>query len=219
MPHPQPKIKICCISTPQEAKLAISKGATAIGLVSEMPSGPGVIDEQTIKQITDSIKEEDVSTFLLTSKTTPDEIIQQHQTLNTDTIQLVDTLELSHYQKLRYELPNVKLVQVIHVLDESSVTEAIQLAPLVDYILLDSGNSKLKILGGTGKVHNWTLSKKIVEAVEKPVFLAGGLNSNNVKEAIETVQPYGVDICSGVRTHGKLDEEKLRAFISAINSL
>lgn len=86
-------------------------------------------------------------------------------------------------------------------------------------ILLDSGNPNLEIkeLGGTGRVHNWKLSRKIIESISKPVFLAGGLKPENIREAIEKVKPYGVDLCSGVRTNGRLDLEKLGRFFKEVN--
>lgn len=211
------RVKICCISSIDEAKLAIKHGASTLGLVGNMPSGPGVIDDQLISEIVKSIPPA-VSTFLLTSETTAEDIIVHYRKVNTSTIQIVDKLPVSQYQTLRRELPNVKLVQVIHVTDENSVKEAVEASAFVDAILLDSGNPNLKVkeLGGTGRTHNWELSKQIRESINIPLFLAGGLNKDNVKEAIEKVQPFGVDLCSGVRTNGKLDEEKLSAFFKEI---
>ncbi len=214
-----PKVKVCCISSVQEAQLAINYGASALGLVSAMPSGPGVIDDEMISEIMAAL-ESDVDTFLLTSKTTAEEIIEQHAQFNTKTIQIVDALKDTNYAKLREHLPNVRIVQVIHVMDETAIAEAKKIAPYVDMILLDSGNPKLKtkVLGGTGHVHNWNISKIIRQELAIPVFLAGGLKSANIQEAIQTVQAYGVDLCSGVRTNGKLDEQKLAAFFAAIKS-
>jgi phosphoribosylanthranilate isomerase len=122
---------------------------------------------------------------------------------------------------IKSQLPYVKLVQVIHVIDERSVKKAVIASDYVDGLLLDSGNPNLKIkeLGGTGRVHNWSFSRKIVDSVRIPVFLAGGLTSENVAEAVDMVQPFGVDVCSGVRTNGCLDERKLVDFISAVNKL
>lgn len=197
--------------------MAIAAGADAIGLVSAMPSGPGPIDESLICEIADYVPRS-VGTFLLTSLTSADEIVAQHGRCLTSTIQLVDRVEDGAHQALRRALPGVRLVQVIHVTDDESITEARSVAPLVDGILLDSGNPKLAIkeLGGTGRTHNWALSAKIVEAVDVPVFLAGGLRAENVRQAIEQVRPYGVDVCSGVRTNGKLDAIKLNAFMRAV---
>lgn len=214
------RVKICCIGSVDEAKTAIEYGASALGLVGKMPSGPGVIDDDLIARIARSVPPA-VSTFLLTSEIQPEDIIAHYKKVYTSTIQLVDALEGRDYQTLRRELPGVKLVQVIHVLDENSVAEAIEISESVDAILLDSGNPNLNIkeLGGTGRVHNWHLSRQIREQVKVPVFLAGGLNSQNVREAIETVQPFGIDICSGVRSNGKLDKEKLEGFFEVLNKV
>lgn len=214
------RVKICCISSMEEAKTAIESGASALGLVGKMPSGPGVIDDELIARIARSVPPA-VSTFLLTSETKPEDIICHYKKVYTSTIQLVDALEGRDYKTLRRELPGVKLVQVIHVLNENSVAEAIEISESVDAILLDSGNPNLNIkeLGGTGRIHNWQLSLQIREQVKVPVFLAGGLNSGNVREAIETVQPFGIDICSGVRSAGKLDRQKLEAFFEVISGL
>jgi phosphoribosylanthranilate isomerase len=211
-----PKVKICCIASVDEARLAIKHGASALGLVSAMPSGPGPISEELIAEIVRHIPK-NIASFLLTSKQDADSIIAQLRKTNVTTLQLVDTVSVDAYKKLRKELPNISLVQVIHVVGESSVDEAKSVAPFVDMILLDSGNPTLTVkeLGGTGRVHDWNLSKKIVQSVNIPVFLAGGLNAENVREAIETVQPYGVDVCSGVRTNGKLDEGKVKRFIES----
>jgi phosphoribosylanthranilate isomerase len=211
------RVKICCISSVGEAKLAIKYGASALGLVSEMPSGPGVIDDKLISEISSSIPPP-IATFLLTSKQNADDIILLHSQTRTNTLQLVDHLPQSELVKLKEKLPEIKLVQVIHVLDESSIDEASNVQNFVDALLLDSGNPRLKVkeLGGTGRTHNWDLSKIIVEEVKIPVFLAGGLNAENVVEAMETVQPFGLDICSGVRTNGLLNEVKLKAFFQKI---
>lgn len=211
------KVKICCISTEEEAKMALEFGANVLGLVAKMPSGPGTIDDALIQNIVKSISSETL-TFLLTPKTNPEEITEHQQLTSTNCIQLVDAVNIEDYAILRKNLPNIKLVQVIHVIDESSVEEAKQYAEVADMILLDSGNPKLAVkeLGGTGRVHNWELSRQIVECIAKPVFLAGGLKPENIREAIEFVKPYGVDICSGVRTDGKLDKEKLKRLFEEI---
>lgn len=215
-----PRVKICCISSLQEARLAISYGASALGLVSEMPSGPGVIDEDLIAEIAASIPPA-VASFLLTSKQDTEEIIAQQRASGVNTIQICDRLERGSYRDLREAMPGIALVQVIHVTDEKSIEEAISVAPHVDAILLDSGNPSLAIkeLGGTGRIHNWEISARLRQAVSAPVFLAGGLRAENVSEAIARVRPFGVDICSGVRTEGKLDELKLKRFFSRIRQL
>ena len=211
------KVKICCISSIEEAKLAVAYGAAAIGLVGRMPSGPGIITDELIHAIAKTVPPP-IQTFLLTSETTTDNIIEHHKKVNTTTIQIVDALSGREYHKIREAIPNVQLVQVIHVLDEGSIKEAIEISEFVDAILLDSGNPNLptKVLGGTGKTHNWDLSKKIREKISLPIFLAGGINKDNIKKAIEHVQPYGIDLCSSVRTNGQLDESKLEELFKAI---
>lgn len=212
----KPRIKICCISSIEEAHTAVSCGAAALGLVGKMPSGPGVIDDDLIYAIARTVPPP-ISTFLLTSETAADAIIAHHERTRTNTIQLVDALQEAAYDNLRAAMPSVKLVQVIHVLDDASVAEALRLAEHVDALLLDSGNPNLPVkeLGGTGRVHNWNLSRQIVAQARVPVFLAGGLKADNVQAALEQVQPFGLDLCSSVRTDGQLDPKKLEAFFRA----
>lgn len=213
----RPKVKICCISSLEEARMAVEYGADVIGLVGAMPSGPGVIADGLIREITVTVPPP-IRTFLLTSETTAAGIVQHHRKTGTDTIQLVDKPEEGTYVELRRSIPDVRLVQVIHVIDQSSVEEAITVSSEVDALLLDSGNPSLKVkeLGGTGRIHDWKLSRKIVEFIDKPVFLAGGLNPENAKRAVDEVGPWGLDVCSGVRTNGILDRHKLEDFFKAI---
>src|SRR6478752_320651 len=212
----KPRIKICCINAIAEAKLAISFGAAAVGLVGKMPSGPGPIEDELIASIIKTIPPP-IGSFLLTSETKAEDIVAHQRRVRSNTIQIVDALTERNYTLIREHLPSIKLAQVVHVIDESSVDEAIELSAEADALLLDSGNPKLAVkeLGGTGRVHNWQLSKQIVEQSKVPVFLAGGLNAANVAEAIETVNPFGVDICSGVRMNGNLDAQKLELFFKA----
>jgi len=211
------KVKICCISSITEAKLAVSYGATALGLVSQMPSGPGVISDRKILDIIKTIPD-NIDTFLLTSETDSKQIILQQKKFKPKTLQLVDEVKTDVYTDIKRELPGINIVQVVHVTDESSIDYAVRVSEFADGILLDSGNPGLSVkeLGGTGRVHNWNISRMIRESVEVPVYLAGGLNPENVREAIETVMPYGVDLCSGVRTNGKLDKVKLKKFFDAV---
>ena len=214
-----PRVKICCIASVEEAWLAIEHGASAVGLVSAMPSGPGPISETLIAEIAATIPP-GVSSFLLTCLQDIASIIDQQRRLKVNTIQLCDRLPTGAHQELRESLPGVSLVQVVHVTGPESVDEAIAVASHVDGVLLDSGNQSLAIkeLGGTGRTHDWSLSRKIREAIEVPLFLAGGLKPENVAAAIQEVQPFGVDVCSGLRTNGALDRHKLADFFSNIRS-
>jgi phosphoribosylanthranilate isomerase len=212
-------VKICCIATIEEARTAIASGATAIGLVSAMPSGPGVISDAQIREISDAMSSQ-VDTFLLTSRTDSEDILQQHRRCATRTIQLVDTLSSASRVQIKSAIPDVRLVQVVHVVDENSIIEALDAARTSDALLLDSGNPALvrMELGGTGRTHDWQLSARIVDAVEVPVYLAGGLDANNVREAIRTVRPSGLDLCSAVRTNDQLDSRKLEQFMSTVGA-
>jgi len=199
--------------------MAIRFGASALGLVAKMPSGPGSISDLLILRIARSVPA-GIPTFLLTSETSAGEIIGHHKRTHTSTIQIVDKPEQGAYEAIRLALPAIKIVQVVHVIDECSIDEAIRISQHVDALLLDSGNPILLIkeLGGTGRVHNWKISREIIEQSKVPVFLAGGLTLENIKRAVNEVHPFGVDLCSGVRTNGKLDPKKLEAFMTAVLS-
>ena len=199
--------------------MAIEAGASAVGLVSAMPSGPGPIPEELIAEIAASIPP-GVSSFLLTCLQDAASIIDQQRRLRVNTIQICDRLTEGSYQDLREALPGVSLVQVVHVTGPEAVDEAIGVASHVHAVLLDSGNQSLQVkeLGGTGRTHDWTLSRRIREAIEVPLFLAGGLNPSNVAAAIREVQPFGIDVCSGLRTNGNLDREKLNEFFTRMNA-
>lgn len=211
-----PRVKICCISSHKEANLAIALGAAAIGLVSAMPTGPGVIPDDTIRSIAASVPPP-IATFLLTSRQDAREIIDQQRRLGCSVLQLVDRVNAESHRQIGATLPGVKRVQVVHVTGAAAVPEAIAIAAEVDALLLDSGDPgpRLKQLGGTGRRHDWSLSRRIREVVAIPVFLAGGLNPGNVREAIDEVAPFGLDVCTGVRTDGHLDARRLEAFMRA----
>ena len=156
--------------------LAIHAGADALGLVGKMPSGPGPIKDDLIAAIAKTIYPP-VSSFLLTSEQSAKGIIDHLLRTHVNTVQIVDELTEGTYRHIRNALPHLRIVQVIHVTGGESIIQALNIHEMVDAILLDSGNPKatLKTLGGTGNTHNWNISRKIVEAVSKPVFLAGGL--------------------------------------------
>ena len=211
------RIKICCMQSVAEAGLAVRYGADAVGLVSAMPSGPGPIPEALIAEIVPRVPP-GVATFLLTSRRTASGIAEQARRLGPTAVQIVDRPEAGCHAALRLELPATRLVQVVHVTGPAAVEEAVQLASGVDALLLDSGNPSLPVkeLGGTGRTHDWGISRRIREAAPLPLWLAGGLTPDNVAEAIATVRPFGVDVCSGVRTHGLLDEAKVARFVAEV---
>jgi phosphoribosylanthranilate isomerase len=213
----RPRVKICCIASVDEARLAIRYGASAVGLVSAMPSGPGPIDEELIAEIAATIPP-GVASFLLTCQQDPQRIVEQQRRTGVNTIQLCDRLKHGEHVELRRAMPRIALVQVIHVTGPESLAEALAVSPHVNALLLDSGNQSLAVkeLGGTGRVHDWSISTQIVRQSPIPVFLAGGLKPSNVADAIRAVRPFGVDVCSGLRTDGNLDEAKLAPFFEAI---
>jgi phosphoribosylanthranilate isomerase len=215
---PRIRIKICCMQSEEEARLAIAAGADALGLVGTMPSGPGPIGNELIAAIAARVPPP-VATFLLTSETEAEAIIAHARRCRTNTLQLVDRVEPADYLRLRTALPGVKLVQVVHVGGEEALAEAVAAAGHADALLLDSGkpHAAIKILGGTGRTHDWGISREIVDRVACPVFLAGGLRADNVAVAIRTVRPFGVDVCTGVRRADyTLDPMKLEAFVAAV---
>lgn len=209
-------VKVCCIQDEAEVAVAVSQGAAAVGLVSAMPSGPGPIPDDRIARIARTVPR-GIRSFLLTSRQDADGIATQVRSAGTGVVQIVDRPEPGAYAALRRLIPATRLVQVIHVTGPAAVDEAMEVAPLVDAILLDSGRPDLAVkeLGGTGRPHDWRISRRIRDAVGVPILLAGGLRADNVREAIETVEPFAVDVCSGIRTGPFLDEKKLSAFMDA----
>jgi phosphoribosylanthranilate isomerase len=213
------RLKVCCIASLEEARMAMAAGADALGLVGRMPSGPGPIPDERIAAIARRIPPP-VTGILLTSETDPEAVIAHVGRCQPHAVQLVDTVPPETWAALRRQFPALRILQVIHVTGPEALEAAAAAAPHVDALLLDSGRPSLAVkeLGGTGRVHDWTLSAQITAASPLPVFLAGGITPTNVAAAIRTVHPFAIDLCSGVRTDGKLDEAKLTALVQAIRS-
>ncbi len=211
------RVKICCVASVEEAALAVAHGADALGLVGPMPSGPGPIPLEVAKAIAAKVPPP-VATFLLSSATEAAALEEEAAATGVTALQIVDRVAESTYSRLRRSLPALRLVQVVHVEDELAVDEARRVGGHVDALLLDSGRpgAAVKELGGTGRVHDWALSRRVVEAVSVPVFLAGGLTPANVALAIGQVRPFGVDVCSGVRAGSALDADRLSAFMEIV---
>lgn len=211
------RVKVCCISSVAEAELAIAHGADALGLVGEMPSGPGIIEDELVREIATRTPPA-VETFLLTSRLSGDEIADHVEYCGTTTVQIVQHIEVKEYQQIIKRIPRVRRVQVIHVEDQTALGLVDLYEPYVHAFLLDSGrpNATVAELGGTGRTHDWGVSAEFVRRSQKPVFLAGGLNPNNVRDAISTVAPYGLDLCSGVRVDNNLDPELLDEFTTNV---
>ena len=211
-----PRLKVCCIRSVEEMRLAVRLGADAVGLVGPMPSGPGTIPDEAIAEIARATPPP-VMSVLLTSATDADTIARQADAAGVSAVQIVDGVGPAVYARLRVALPGRSLWQVVHVTGPEALAEAERVARHVDAVLLDSGDptAAVKTLGGTGRVHDWRVSKTIREQLGVPVILAGGLTPGNVAEAVRVVGPFGVDLCTGVRTDGALDADKLAEFVSA----
>ncbi len=209
------RIKICCIQSEAEAKLALAAGADALGLVAAMPSGPGPIPEQRIAEIAAAV---DTLTVLLTARTQADDLIDHLAECPTQAVQLGDRVAPRDIAALRAAHPQRVYIQAIHVNGPSALDAARDVWDRVDMLLLDSGspNKAVKALGGTGRTHDWRISAEIVRASPIPVWLAGGLTPQNVREAVRTVRPYGVDVCSGLRRDGLLDRDLLSHFVAEV---
>ena len=197
--------------------MAVLAGADALGLVARMPSGPGPIPDAMIAAVT-AVVPPPVATFLLTSETTAEAISAHIRETNPSTVQVVSHIDPAESEKLAMLEPHVRRVQVIHVEGPEAIDLIPLYAPHVHAFLLDSGrpNAAIAELGGTGRAHDWTVSAAFVRATDRPVFLAGGLSAINVADAIRQVRPYGLDLCSGVRSGGNLDPVKLGAFMLAV---
>ena len=182
-----------------------------------MPSGPGSIDDRMIEAIAAAVPPP-IATFLLTSESTAEGIATHVHRTGPSVVQIVRQIDPAESEKLVRLLRTTRRVQVIHVGDESALELIPRYALHVHAFLLDSGRPGLPVpeYGGTGRIHDWRVSAEFVRRSPLPVLLAGGLSPDNVAEAIRTVRPYGVDLCSGVRTAGRLDPAKLSAFVAAV---
>jgi len=213
------RIKVCCIASTDEAATAVASGADAIGLVGRMPSGPGPIPDERIAEIATRLPPP-IAGFLLTSETRADAIADHVRRTGVSTVQVVAHLSPRDSAELAHLLPTVRRVQVIHVEDRRVLDLIDVYANYVHAFLLDSGRPGAAVpeLGGTGRVHDWDLSRAFVEASPHPVLLAGGLTPENVGRAMRHVRPFGVDLCNGVRIAGHLDRERLAAFVTAVQA-
>lgn len=217
------RVKICCIANADEAAIAVTAGADALGFVGEMPSGPGIVSDDQTRRIVRTTPPA-VSTVALTSATKAAGIMQQLQACETDTVQVVQHIDPQEHRTLLDSMPHIKRLQVIHVEGPEVLNLIKDYEPWVDGFLLDSGRPSSAAteqeleLGGTGRVHDWAISAEFVKNTIKPVFLAGGLTPANVGEAIGRVKPFGVDLCSGIRVRGQLDPTRLTKFMVEVRA-
>ena len=214
------KIKICCIQSADEAKLAFATGADAIGLVSSMPSGPGPIPDSRIRDVISAFPGS--MSVLLSSRTSFDAVRRQVDFCRPAALQLVDHVSPGVRKRLKIEFPDLTLIQVVHVQGEEVLATHVEAVSHAHMLLLDSGNPDAaygRQLGGTGRIHDWSHSARIIRDCPIPVWLAGGLTPENIEEAICSTRPYGVDVCTGLRPNGALDPALLERFISRVHAL
>ena len=206
------KVKICGNTNEHDAFRAAKLGADFLGFIVGVDFSEDSITREKAKKLIKGLPLE-VQPVLVTYLDKADKIIKLAKEINPDIIQLHNPkVDLKVIGKIRKALPKIKITKTIHVSDESAIGQAKKFEKHVDYILLDT-KAKGK-LGGTGVIHNWDISRKIVKSVKCKVFLAGGLNPTNVGFAIEKVKPFAVDTNSGVKAKpGKKDPVKLEKFV------
>ena len=211
-------VKVCCIQNLDEARRAIAAGASHLGLVGAMPSGPGPIGDEVIAEIAAGVRDE-ATPVLLTSASDAPGIVDHVSRTGVECVQIVRTVGADVRLAVKDALPRVAIIQVVHVQGPDSIEDAAGAAVGSEMVLLDSGRpgGAVEELGGTGRRHDWSLSARIVAELDVPVLLAGGLDPENVEEAIETVGPAGVDLCSGLRDErGDLEDVRLTRFMAGV---
>ncbi|MBO5102715.1 MAG: phosphoribosylanthranilate isomerase [Clostridia bacterium] len=206
-------VKICANKSIEEAQMCLNANADVIGiLVGQKHSSTDFVDKETAKQICDYVNGRcDVS--LVTHLLNADEIIQLTQYIGNNIIQLHSNISEDEVEKIVKALPQVKLVRLIHISIDGQIATNIKNIKYADFYLLDSFNLKTDQVGGTGLTHDWNKSREIIKNLNKPTFLAGGLNPDNVKTAINQANPYGVDVNSGCKKDGKKNAKKVLAFV------
>lgn len=211
------RVKICGNRTSDDLALAGRMGADAVGLIVS----PRHRTEDAIAPATAAALLRDVPVFvnsvLVTHLLTAPEVLELHRTVPTSTIQLHDAIAPAEVEAIRRAIPHIPLIKAVGVTDEGAIEVARRFERYVDALLLDTHAGDR--IGGTGIVHDWSISRRIVAAVNKPVLLAGGLRPENIVQAIQEVRPYGVDVNSGVEfANGEKDPERVREFIRLARS-
>ena len=208
------KVKICGIKKHEDAELAVLSGADAVGLlVGQVHTSNDFIDKDIARAIVESLPPF-CSSVLVTHLTECDEICELAEYIGVSTIQLHGGSSPAQAKEIKQRLPYIKTYKSIHVTGPESVDNALAYRGVVDGILLDTVNVTTGQVGGTGKTHDWSISSQIVRALDIPVIMAGGLNPENVKDAVAQVQPHGVDVNSGTQgPDGFKDPEKIKSFI------
>jgi phosphoribosylanthranilate isomerase len=208
-------VKICGIRRHEDALIAAELGVDAVGLlVGQRQNSPDFISAGIARDISRALPPS-VEAVLVTHIEDIDELERLLQQSGITTIQLHSEIASSSVERLRSRFPHVKIFKSVHVISADSVAYPEAFRKLVDGFVLDSINVATDQVGGTGKTHDWSISRQIVMRYpEIPIILAGGLNSENVRSAIEYVHPFGVDVNSGTKaSNGFKDTRKMQEFI------
>lgn len=214
---PPVRVKVSCLRTPEEARLAVSFGAVAIGIASGVPGSTEELEDEQIAAITACVGD-DIGTFLLTALGDPGEIAAKARRCAVNTVQLWEPLAPEAYIELRRAAPGLSIAQSIHVVDERAIAQAREMAGVADALVLGSTNPEppFRWTSPHGRTHDWTISRRIVESAQIPVILSGGLTARNVADAVRFVRPYGVEVCSSVRRNGRLEKSLLVEFLESV---
>ncbi len=211
------KVKICGITREEDVKIVSDLGVDAIGFIVGVPSSLRNLSlnkaEELIRLVPVFVK----SVLVMVPKSL-DELLQTCENLNPHALQIHGE-NIRNTSYLQENLPNTSIIRAFNVNQENVLETASDASKSFDAILLDSFSHG--IYGGTGKVHDWKLSKRVKRVIHsKPLILAGGLHSQNVKESICTVKPYAVDVSTGVESlPGIKDSVKISAFIKNVKEL
>ncbi len=209
------RVKICGIKTLEDALAAAEAGADELGFHVGLTGARAPLEADNVAKIIAELPE-NVESVMVTSVTEAEQLIQLARKTGAQVIQLYGDATPETIGDVRKALPGIKVWKVLNVSDESSIEKAKEYQDSADAIALDTLNKETGVRGGTGKTHDWNISKKIVESISIPVILAGGLNPENVADAVKTVHPYGLDVNSGVSNpDGSKNIEKVKAFVQA----
>jgi phosphoribosylanthranilate isomerase len=203
----------------EDALATVEAGADLIGLVvDDSGAVPEEISPEQARAIFAAIDGSALGVALSLS-TDPDEICAMAEQVQPHAVHLAaSALAIDDLIRVRARLPDTKIMAAVPVTGPGAVEVACERSRYADYLLLDSKSAADAFTGATGKTHDWSISRRIVEAVSTPVILAGGLSPENVADAIEAVRPWGVDSYTHTNIPGdrrRKDPARVRAFVGA----
>ena len=206
-------VKICANKNINDAKMCIDAGADFLGiLVGQKHDSTDFIDKYTAKEMVNFSKRK-IKTVLVTHLINSDKIIELSQFIGNDVIQLHSNIDESEVEKIVKALPNIKLIRLIHISQKGQICTNYKTMKYADYYLLDSFNLETNQVGGTGLIHDWNIDRELIEKLNKPTFIAGGLTPKNVASAIKAAKPGGVDVNSGCKLNGIKNERLVKEFV------